>query len=55
MALSGPLSGIVPTLALTPAIVLQAAGLALSFSRLTDAIPALNAMRIPTTAALKGA
>ncbi|MGC1497641.1 MAG: FtsX-like permease family protein [Sulfitobacter sp.] len=55
IVLSGPLSTIVPSLALTPAIIINATLLALVFSLLTGGLPAINAMRIPTTAALKGA
>lgn len=53
--LSGPLSTIVPGLVLSPEIIAKAALLAFGFSLLTGGIPAVNAMRIPTTAALKGA
>ncbi len=55
IVLAGPLSNIVPSLALTPAIIIKALLLALGFSVLTGVLPAVNAMRIPTTAALKGA
>ena len=52
--LAAPLATIVPSLTLSPAIVGNAAALAALFALLTGGIPAVNAMRIPPSAALKG-
>lgn len=52
--LSAPLSAIIPSLVLTPKIIMQAIAAAFGFSLITGGIPAINAMRIPSTAALKG-
>ncbi|WGW04507.1 ABC transporter permease [Tropicibacter oceani] len=52
--LAAPLSTVVPSLALTPQIALNALGLATVFALLTGGVPAVNAMRIPSSAALKG-
>lgn len=53
--LAVPLATVVPSLVLTPEIMLNALGLAVVFGLLTGGIPAVNAMRIPSSAALKGA
>lgn len=53
--LAAPLATVVPSLVLTPQIVLNALLLAAVFGLLTGGLPALNAMRIPSSAALKGA
>lgn len=53
--LATPLSTIVPSLALTPQIALNAVGFAVVFALLTGGLPAYNAMRITSGAALKGA
>jgi putative ABC transport system permease protein len=55
LLVAGPLSTMVPGLALGPDVALTAAGLALGFALLTGGLPALNAMRVSTRAALKGA
>lgn len=52
--LAAPLSTIVPSLTITGPIMLNAFGLAVVFGLLTGGIPAVNAMRIPSSAALKG-
>lgn len=52
--LAAPLSTIVPSLSVTPQIMLNALGLAVVFGLLTGGVPAVNAMRIPSSAALKG-
>lgn len=52
--LAAPLATIVPSLTLSPAIVGSAAALAALFALLTGGIPAVTAMRIPPSAALKG-
>lgn len=53
--LAGQMSTIVPGMALSGEIVVKAVGLALLFAVLTGGMPALNAMRISTRNALKGA
>ncbi len=53
--LAGPLAGIAPDLSLHPLLVLQAAGLAALLALATGLLPAVNALRIPPVAALKGA
>ncbi len=53
--LAAPLSTIVPSLTLTSEIAIQAGILGLGFALLTGGIPAIHAMRIPSSAALKGA
>ena len=55
MLLAGPLSAMVPGLSLGPDVMLTAAAMALGFALLTGGIPAINAMRVSTRAALKGA
>lgn len=54
MVLAAPLAGIAPGLALDPMLALQAAGLAAALALMTGALPAVNALRIPPVAALKG-
>ncbi|WP_375261361.1 ABC transporter permease [Palleronia sp.] len=53
-ALAAPLSTFVPSLVLTPRILMTAGGFAFLFALLTGGLPALNAVRVPASAALKG-
>jgi putative ABC transport system permease protein len=55
IVIAAPLAGIAPGMALDPILVLQAIGLAAALAILTGALPAVNALRIPPAAALKGA